>query len=143
MSGERKTRFLPGVVFLLAAVVLFMSIAASTGAAKELRALVYLLPGEDMTGHFLFLGALAFASGLAFIGRERDRQWRQWGRVVLVLLLMSTLEESSQLLLTRRTFSLVDLGANYAGVLLFASLAFAMRWSSAPLPVVATEGPVG
>ena len=67
--------------------------------------------GLDKLGHFLLLGGLSLFA-VAFFGRAR------WLRVVLVLGLISALEEASQAWFPARTLDAGDLAANLLGIAL-------------------------
>jgi VanZ family protein len=72
--------------------------------------------GLDKLGHFLLLGGLSLLA-VAFFGRAR------WLRVVLVLGLISALEEASQAWFPARTLDAGDLAANLLGIVLGAWIA--------------------
>jgi len=67
--------------------------------------------GLDKLGHFLMLGALSFFA-VGFFRRAR------WLRVVLVVSLLSALEEASQAFFPARTVDASDLAANLLGILM-------------------------
>jgi VanZ family protein len=71
----------------------------------------------DKAGHFFLIGSLAYLF-------NRARAWRavtlgcwrvQWGGLIILVLI--TLEECSQVWIPQRSFDLKDLLANYAGIL--------------------------
>jgi len=79
--------------------------------------------GFDKIGHFLLIGGTAFLLNIA-LGLK---QWRAFGRGWLVgsilVAIVFTLEEFSQRWFASRTFDLVDLAADYVGILFFGWLA--------------------
>jgi len=81
---------------------------------------IWRIPGNDKTGHFIVMGLLAFVVVLALAGGRR-----RIGALVAVAgtLLLVSVEEASQLLLSGRTFSWLDLASSWAGVLTFGTLA--------------------
>jgi VanZ family protein len=86
-------------------------VAASVLAARRWLPPVALDGGLDKLGHFLMLGALSlFAVGFFGAGR--------WRRVVIVLGLLSALEEASQAWFPARTLDALDLMANLLGIAL-------------------------
>ncbi len=75
-------------------------------------------PGGDKAGHIFLIGTLAFLFNHALAGRTtRLGRWRlQMGGVIVAALM--TVEEFSQIWIPSRTFDLLDLAANYLGVVL-------------------------
>jgi len=84
-------------------------IAASVLAARGQLPVVALRGGLDKVGHFLMLGTLSLLA-VGFVGRAR------WLRVVMVLGLLSALEEASQAWFPARTVDAWDLAANLIGI---------------------------
>ncbi len=81
-------------------------------------------PGLDKVGHFCLMGGLAFMVNVAFnlkTWRFLGRRWLAGGTLVLLAV---TLEEFSQRWLPSRTFDLLDLTADYLGILFFGWLAW-------------------
>jgi VanZ family protein len=91
--------------------------AAGHNTLPEWAKALWRVPGGDKIGHFLILCALSALINLSL----RNRTWPLWRWQVLVgsALVASfiTLEELSQALIPHRTFDLLDLSANYLGVL--------------------------
>ncbi len=104
-----------------------LTLLANLGYAPKLFRLAAQLPGRDFTGHFLLMGALSFfvSTGLA----SERLLGRRLGVVgtTLILLAALALDEASHLFLSHRAFEWSDLGASYAGVLLFAAVAAWLR----------------
>jgi len=90
---------------------LSLIVGASVLAACERLPRVALRGGLDKVGHFLLLGTLSLLA-VGFFGRAR------WLRVVLVLGLLSALEEASQAWFPARTVDAGDLAANLLGIAL-------------------------
>jgi VanZ family protein len=86
-------------------------VAASVLAARNRLPRLALNGGLDKLGHFLMLGGLSLFA-VAFFGRAR------WARVVIVLGLLSALEEASQAWFPARTVDAGDLAANLLGITL-------------------------
>jgi VanZ family protein len=116
------------------ALVAVISAAASLGFGVRYLVLIHSLPGGDIVGHFLLIGSLAFVSALAFVEVGSPRRWFQWARVVVVLGTVMAGDELLQIALPLRSFSLHDLLANAAGILVFSLLAVAWRarWRLSP-----------
>jgi VanZ family protein len=109
------------VLFIL--LVLTITVVADFGWGKILFDLIEYVPGGDQTGHFFFMGMLAFLGNLTLSGARI----RVWGRDLLKgsvwVAVPVTLEEFSQIFLSQRGFSLLDLSADYLGILFFGWLA--------------------
>jgi len=103
--------------------VLLITVIADLGFGESLFNLMDNVPGGDHTGHFFFMGMLSFLVNLSLSGARIN----VWGISLLkgsvIVTVLVTLEEFSQILLDERGFSLLDLSANYLGILFFSWLA--------------------
>ena len=105
-------------LFLIGLIV----VANSGRAIPELLSVVRSVPGGDKTVHFVLGGTMALLLNLSL----RAAHWRlgplpiQKGSVLVVLL--GTLEEFSQLAVRHRSFDLEDLAWDYAGIAVFGQL---------------------
>jgi VanZ family protein len=88
---------------------LSLLVVASVLASRGDLPVIALRGGLDKVGHFLMLGTLSLLA-VGFFGRAR------WLRVVLVLGLLSALEEASQAWFPARTVDALDLAANLLGI---------------------------
>jgi len=90
------------------------TVIAGTDAGRYLFRFVRLLPGQDLTGHFVLYGLL----GLTVVGwvyqNQPTRHRTASATAVLAALIIA--EECSQEFLRNRTFSLSDLAASLAGL---------------------------
>ena len=112
---------------VFAACVAAISFLATTRYGGEVSDLARQLPGRDVTGHFLLMGALAFFVVLGFAdARVRGRTLGALGAIVIVAL-GATFDETLQFFSTNRTFSLVDLSASLGGIAVFGALAGWLR----------------
>ena len=109
-----------------------ISLAASAGVGRSQLALINSVPGADTTGHFFLIGGMTFFATLAFVGTNRRSQFRQWRRIVLVLVVLVSVDEIVQLLLPLRSFSFSDLLANFVGILVFSIAAWSLRRAASP-----------
>jgi polysaccharide biosynthesis protein VpsQ len=97
--------------------ILYVVIAADMGAMPEAFHVIDRLPGRDRLGHFLLIGTLAFLVNMCLYPRTVPvGHWRILTGTVVVLTLV-TLEEFSQKLFATRSFDLLDLGADYLGII--------------------------
>ena len=98
-------------------------LAADLGAAGSLLSAVHAMPGGDKIAHFLLVGILSLLVNLTL----RSASFRvgpvrlQYGTIALLTL--SIIEESSQRWLASRQFSLGDMAANCAGIVVFGYVA--------------------
>jgi VanZ family protein len=115
------------LTFVFLAVILLIIAAANLGIAPELFDPVYELPFGDKAGHFFLMGLLSLLISLGFsLARVRVLSLRLL-RNTLLLAALVTLEEFSQIFLDNRSFSLLDLSANYAGIFFFGELGALLR----------------
>jgi VanZ family protein len=111
-------------LFLIVAIV----IGADTDHFPALLKPFYDFPGGDKAGHFILFGILSFLlNKSALVLFPKRTPARLVLTVSLLLSIVIGLEEWSQSLFPSRTMSLIDLGASYAGVLVFALLAYWTR----------------
>ena len=107
--------------------ILLVIILADTGNLDILY-FINRIPYADKAGHFILYGILALLINLTLF-RSLPSQSRKRVAVVcgLILSLLIGLEEFSQQYFANRTFSLMDLGASYLGVIAFSWLAVKTR----------------
>jgi VanZ family protein len=103
--------------------LLLIVIVADVGLGGTLFAFLDRVPGGDKTGHFLLMGTLALLVNLSLSAARITAFGAQWLKGSLIVAALVTMEEFSQLGLQWRGFSLIDLAADYAGILLFGWLA--------------------
>ncbi len=105
--------------------ILAIVLAANTGRFPSLLKRFYDFPGGDKAGHFVLFGILSFLlNKSALIHFPKRNPARLTLTVSLLLSIGIGLEEWSQSLFPTRTMSLIDLVASYAGVSVFALLAY-------------------
>lgn len=113
-------RWLVGAfVILLVAIV----VAADQGRLPAFVTALYAVPGGDKVGHFVLMGILSFLVNVSLATHSRTHTSRRIVQGSLIVGLLATIEEVSQLLFETRSFSLNDLGSSYAGIAFFAYLA--------------------
>ncbi len=84
-------------------------------------------PGLDKLGHFLLFGGAAFLLNLALGWRTWRVTGRNWLLGSTLVAVFCVTEEFSQLWFPSRTFDLLDLTADFAGIILFGWLARRFR----------------
>ncbi len=108
-----------------------LSLFVTLDDKRHLFRFVRHVPGGDVTAHFLIMGAVSWAMNWGFSATGTGARARDFVRRTAIFLLAISLEECSQRFFPSRTFSWADLFAGWAGVLIFAYLAFRMRGSRA------------
>jgi VanZ family protein len=116
------------ITLLFASLIVVIVIGADTDHFPSLLKPLYDFPGGDKAGHFILFGLLSFLlNKSALILFPKRKPARLILTVSLLLAIVIGLEEWSQSLFPSRTRSLIDLSASYAGVLVFALLAYWTR----------------
>ena len=99
--------------------LLFLTVvwAADTGHLPTVAERIQDVPYVDKVIHFLMFGLLSLGANLSLAD---NRSWSP-GRAILtgsiLVAIVATLDEGSNLVVANRSWSLGDLAANYAGVL--------------------------
>ncbi|MBN1454194.1 MAG: VanZ family protein [Anaerolineales bacterium] len=105
--------------------IIAIIVAANTDSLPFALKRLYRFPGGDKVGHFILFGILSFLlNKSALILLPRRDSARVTLTMSLLLAILIGLEEWSQSLFPSRTMSLIDLIASYAGVFVFALLAY-------------------
>ena len=113
------------ITILFTLFIIAVIISADTGTLPFLVGWLYNFQNGDKLGHFILYGILAFLlNKSALVLLPKRNPLRLVLAVSLLLAILIGLEEWSQSLFPARTMSFVDLAASYAGVALFAFLAF-------------------
>ena len=105
-------------LFLCCLVVL-----ADLGRGRWLFGMAESIPGGDKLGHFMLFGLLAFLVNLVLRATVV-----RWGRLTILkgsalVMVIVIAEEVSQLFFASRSFELLDLAADLAGIWIFGQLA--------------------
>ena len=101
----------------------FVILSANFGWDFFFFAWVKYLPLGDKMAHFLLVGGVSFFVNLLLDVKKIKLGKREVLLGSIAVFTFITLEEFSQLFLIRRNFDLIDLSANYLGILLFGQLA--------------------
>ena len=80
-------------------------------------------PGGDKLGHFCLVGGFAFVLNWTLHCHEFWFAKRPWLTGSVFLVVLFTVDEFTQFWRPARTFDLLDLAANYAGIFCFGALA--------------------
>jgi VanZ family protein len=121
-----KTKLLAIFYFLFLAGVVY---CADSRTHSHIFSFMRSIPGGDKCGHFLLMGGFAFLLNLSLSCRVLRVAGRPFLIGSMVAITLITIEECSQSFVAYRTFDLLDLAADYAGVIFFSWLV-----SSSSLP---------
>lgn len=119
------TRVFRWLAFFFAILIVMVIIAADLDLIPNLLDPIYAFPNGDKIAHFLLMGTLSMLISLGF-NNERTR-FLGIRRGTLLLLILITLEECSQIYFENRKFSLMDMLANWGGILILGELGSALR----------------
>ena len=104
-------------------VLILIVLIANFGLGPEYFPFLYTIPGIDKVGHFFLMGILSFLVNLLFKAKKTQLFSLEILIGSLVVNLVVTLEELSQLFLIYRAFSWLDLAFDLGGIFLGGRLA--------------------
>jgi len=104
-------------------VLILIVITANLGLGYEYFPFMYTIPGLDKVGHFFLMGVLSILVNLLFKAEKTRLVSQDFLIGSLVVVLVVTLEELSQLFLIHRAFSWLDLAFDLGGIFLGGRLA--------------------
>ena len=122
MPAPRVFRWL---AFFFAILIVLIIIAADLDLVPDLLNPIYAFPNGDKIAHFLLMGTLSLLISLGF-KNERTR-FLGIRRGTLLLAIIITLEECSQIYFDNRKFSITDMLANWGGIFIMGELGSALR----------------
>lgn len=121
---QSRKRFANVFLAIWVGVVVLISVTADLGQVKHLGSFISTLSTYDVYLHFLLMGLVGFFAAL--VGRKEVKFGHfSVVRLVLFVICLSVLEESTQLWRPQRGFSFYDMGANVSGMLFFGTIG---RW---------------
>ena len=115
-----KMKWLTGVYIFILVLIVFL---ADRKESQFLFRPIRNLPYGDKAGHFLLMGLFSLILNLALSCRTVKIWKLNLLSGSLIVALVVTLEEFSQLFVRYRSFDLVDLCFDYAGIIFFGQLA--------------------
>jgi len=119
MKNARMKIFLIVYIFILA----FIIFIASQKGTRYLLNFVGNIPYGDKLGHFLLMGGFSFLLNLVLNART-FRIWKfSYLLGSLIVLVIVTIEELSQMFVAGRTFDWSDLVFDFLGIFIFGELA--------------------
>ena len=114
-----KIKLLTGGFIIL---LLLIILIANLGLGPVYFPFIYSIPGLDKIGHFFLIGLLSYLVNTILLGQKIKVLSLRLLKGSLIIFLIVVLEEVSQLFLTYRAFSLMDLVADFAGIIIFGRL---------------------
>jgi hypothetical protein len=108
-----------GFIFILVLII----VIANLGLGPAYFPFFYKIPGLDKIGHFFLTGLLSYFVNTLFNGKKVKVLSLSTLKGSLVVFTIVALEELSQILLVYRAFSILDLGFDLAGIIIFGRLA--------------------
>jgi len=130
MKNIKRATFL--YIFLILLIIAF---ANQGDYLHILKSLVSKIPYGDKWGHFLLMGLLAFFVNI-LLNCDKFKVFKlSFLKGSVIVLVIITLEEVSQIWIDTRSFDWVDLAFDYLGIFVFGQLAW---YLTKPKPV-ATE----
>ncbi|HUG34551.1 MAG TPA: VanZ family protein [Anaerolineales bacterium] len=115
------------IAILFALFILLIIVLADLGKLGFLG-IINSIPYGDKAGHFILYGIQTLLVDLTFIRSRRELNPKLIVlRIALILALLIGIEEYSQQLFDKRTFSLIDLAASYLGVIVFSFVALKIK----------------
>lgn len=117
MTASKTTRLLTWLAIAALVAIGWIIISADGGKLPLFITALYAFPYGDKVGHFLIMGALTLAANLIASGRRVNVRSTPMLLGTLLVFIGVTIEEFSQIFFQNRTFSLVDLGFSYLGIL--------------------------
>ena len=120
--------------------IVFIIVQANLGNNGWFAAIQSVIPYADKVGHFVLIGAMALLLNLSLGARRIAIAGRYWLLGSVILFVVFTVEEMTQLGLAHRTFDLGDLSMDYLGILVFGRIARAVSpYLNADEPVQASR----
>jgi len=118
---EMKLKYIFTAVYI--ALIILIIFLANSGALHSVIKPLQKIPYFDKWGHFFLVGMLAFVVNIAL--SLRTIKFLKFKILLgsLIVVVIMTLEEFSQAFVSSRTFDLIDLTADYVGIICFSYLA--------------------
>jgi VanZ family protein len=115
-----KIRLLAVVYIIILVAIIFI---ADAEQYKHLLQPIRGIPYGDKISHFLLMGLLSFLVNLSFSCSRVKISGVYFLKGSLIVAVIVTIEEFSQLFFKYRTFDLIDLASDYLGIFLFGRIA--------------------
>jgi peptidoglycan/LPS O-acetylase OafA/YrhL len=127
-SKSRNETSLIWITVLYSIFLISMIVLDDMGKLYFLVRLVHSFPYGDKFVHFFLIGALSFLVNTTMMKLSQRQSSKRISIIVTVILLVIfTIEEASQMAIPGRKATFFDLAASFAGILTFALLAYKTR----------------
>lgn len=114
---------------ILGVILIFIVIVANLGLGPAVFPFIYLIPGLDKAGHFILMGVLSFLINSVMSASRVNIFSVDLLKGSLIVIVIATIEEFSQLFLKFRAFSILDLFFDYSGIIIFGYFAaYLVNW---------------
>jgi hypothetical protein len=117
VGRDQEVDMMKLITILFIGLLVTIWIGADKGALPGFVRSLYAFPGGDKIGHFLLMGALSWLINMSLKARPAPIPSHNILLGSAIVFVVVTLEEVSQLWFRSRSFSLLDLGFSYAGIL--------------------------
>ncbi|MFC1498338.1 VanZ family protein [Verrucomicrobiota bacterium] len=121
-----KTTTIIFVFFL--GIIVFM---ANRDLGADFFSVMAKIPGGDKTGHFMLMGIFSFLMNIILSGSRIHLGPASFLKGSLIVFIIVTLEELSQIFISARSCSISDLFFDYAGIFCFGRLALYLKQMTA------------
>ena len=111
----KAVKWLTGLFII---VLILIVVIANLGLGSTYFPFIYSIPGLDKIGHFFLMGVLSFLINFLLKAKKIQLLSLDFLLGSVVVFLVVTMEELSQLFLVYRAFSWLDLGFDLGGVVL-------------------------
>lgn len=110
------------ITILFIIVLILIIVIANLGLGPTFFPFMYEISGADKVGHFLLIGILTFLVNIVLNRKMVKLLSRNVLLGSMIIMVIVTIEEFSQIFLQYRAFSLIDLLFDYLGIFVFGYL---------------------
>ncbi|MDB6025236.1 MAG: hypothetical protein JWM68_1459 [Verrucomicrobiales bacterium] len=118
---------------LYTGVIALIVFLADRGDSPFIFSWIRAIPGGDKIGHFILMGGFAFVANYSLSCRRIKIGQRHFFLGSLIVAVLVTLEEFSQLFIRYRTFDLLDLTFDFLGIWILGRLAERLNHKATPI----------
>jgi VanZ family protein len=112
-------RLIPLCAVVFFCFIIWVIYLANTGQNSVFFQLVASIPYGDKLGHFCLFGLLTLATNFAFKLKSFNMSSMQIFSGTILVFIFVVIEEFSQYFIPSRTFDLIDLSADFIGIVFF------------------------
>jgi VanZ family protein len=111
------------VTYIFIVLLILIVIVANLGLSPQFFPFIYQIPWGDKLGHFILMGLLSFLLNMITNAPRIQVFSLDILKISLIVMIIVTIEEFSQLILKYRGFSPLDLIFDYTGIFIFGRFA--------------------